>query len=394
MVARYRSVLSVPGFVRVFSTALIGRLPQGMTSLAILLLVRTHTGSYAAAGVAVGAYDLATAAGAPLLGRLVDRFGRSHVLPPVAVTQGLMLVALVLAAQRGAGAVILIVLSAAAGALMPPIAPSMRALLRDIVSDPEVRETAYTLESVVQELVWVTGPLLVAAVIAFAEPTAAVLLSSVICISGTALFVSSPAAHGRGTRTARRGRSPVLAIAELRSLLGPIFLNGLALGAISVGLPALALHAGSRPATGLLLAVWSLGSMAGGLWYGARTWRMPLSNRYRALLVAGVVCMAPLIAARTIPEGVVGAVLAGLCIAPVFSCQYALVGRAVPAGVETEAFTWVSSALIGGLAAGSALGGAAVAAGGVSAPFALGVAAMGLAALSAVRMPRAEQQLA
>jgi hypothetical protein len=277
---------------------------------------------------------------------------------------------------------------------MPPIAPSMRALLRDIVSDPEVRETAYTVESVVQELVWVTGPLLVAAVIAFAAPTAAVLLSSAICISGTALFVSSPAAHGRGTGAVRTARSPVLAIAELRALLGPIFLNGLALGAISVGLPALALHAGSRPATGLLLAVWSLGSMAGGLWYGARTWRMPLSTRYRTLLLTGVLCMAPLIAARTVPEGVVGAVLAGLCIAPVFSCQYALVGRAVPAGVETEAFTWVSSALIGGLAAGSALGGAVVSAGGVSAPFALGVAAMGLAALSAVRMRTAEQQLA
>src|ERR1700729_3258795 len=106
MVARYRSVLSVPGCARLLGTALIARLPQGMTSLAILLLVRAHTGSYAAAGVAVGAYDFATAGGAPLLGRLVDRFGRARVLAPVAGVQGLMLVALVLAAARGAGAVI------------------------------------------------------------------------------------------------------------------------------------------------------------------------------------------------------------------------------------------------------------------------------------------------
>jgi MFS family permease len=393
MVARYRSVLLVPGFIRVFGTALIGRLPQGMTSLAILLLVRIHTGSYAAAGIAVGAYDGLTAAGAPLLGRLVDRFGRARVLLPVAVTQGAVMVGLVLAAHAGAGAVVLIALSGVAGALMPPIAPSMRALLRDIVADPDVRETAYTLESVVQELVWVSGPLVVAAVITFAAPTAAVLLSSAICIAGTTLFVSSPAARGRGSRTARGARSPVLAIAELRALLGPIFLNGLALGSISVGLPALALHAGSRPATGLLLALWSLGSMTGGLWYGARTWRMSLATRYRTLLLGSVVCVSPLIAARTIPEGVAGALIAGLCIAPVFSCQYALVGRSVPEGVETEAFTWVSSALIGGLACGSALGGAAVSAG-VSAPFALGVAAMGLAALSAVRMRRPEEQLA
>jgi MFS family permease len=386
MVARYRSVLSVPGFIRVFATALIARLPQAMTSLAILLLVRAHTGSYAAAGIAVGAYDFATAGGAPLLGRLVDRFGRARVLPPVAGTQGVILVVLVVAAHRGAGAVALILLSAAAGTLMPPIAPSMRALLRDIVPDPDVRETAYTLESVIQELVWVTGPLLVAAVITFAAPTAAVLISSGICITGTALFVSSPAAHGRGSRTARRGRSPVLAIAELRALLGPIFLNGLALGAISVGLPALALHAGSRPDTGLLLALWSLGSMAGGLWYGARTWQMPLATRYRTLLVTGVVCMAPLIAVRTIPEGIVGALLAGLCIAPVFSCQYALVGRSVTRGSETEAFTWVAAALMGGLAAGSALSGVLIGGIGVSAPFVAACAAMGVSALAAVRV--------
>ena len=265
-----------------------------------------------------------------------------------------------MAAHAGAGAVPLVALSALAGGLWPPIAPSVRALLRDLVTDAKVRETAYALESVVQELVWITGPLVVAGVIAFASPGTAVLLSGTVSICGTLLFVSSPAALGRGSRGARQGRAPVLAIPELRTMLGPIFLNGLAIGAIGVGLPALALHAGSRPASGILLALWSVGSITGGLWYGSREWHASLTARYRALLWTGVICMAPLIAARTIPEGLVGAVLAGLVIAPVFSCQYALVGRAVPSGVETEAFTWVSSALVGGLAAGSALGGGAV----------------------------------
>jgi MFS family permease len=392
MVARYRSVVSVPGCARVLTTALVARLPQGMTSLGILLLIRAHTGSYAAAGIAVGAYDFATAAGAPLVGRLVDRFGRRRVLGPGAALQTLVLVALVVAAHAGAGAVPLVVLSALAGALWPPIAPSVRALLRDLVRDPKVRETAYALESVVQELIWISGPLVVAGVIAFASPGTAVLFSGTVSICGTLLFVSSPAARGRGSAGARHGRARVLAIPELRAMLGPIFLNGLAIGAIAVGLPALALHAGSRPATGILLALWSVGSIAGGLWYGARDWRAPLTSRYRALLWTGVICMAPLIAARTIPEGLVGAVLAGLVIAPVFSCQYALVGRTVPSGVENEAFTWVSSALVGGLAAGSALGGAAVSDAGLSAPFVLGVMAMGLAAITALRMPAAAEQ--
>jgi MFS family permease len=392
MVARYRSVLSVPGCGRVLGTALIARLPQGMTSLGILLMIRAHTGSYTTAGIAVGAYDFSTAAGAPLVGRLVDRFGRRRVLGPGAALQTLVLVALVAVAQAGAGAAPLVALSALAGGLWPPIAPSVRALLRDLVRDAKVRETAYALESVVQELVWIAGPLVVAGVIAFASPATAVLLSGAVSVCGTLLFVSSPAAHGRGSRGARHVRVPVLAIPELRAMLGPISLNGVAIGAIAVGLPALALHAGSRPASGLMLALWSVGSIAGGLWYGSRDWQASLTARYRALLWTGVICMAPLTAARTIPEGLVGALLAGLVIAPVFSCQYTLVGRTVPAGVENEAFTWVSSALVGGLAAGSAVGGAAVSAAGVGAPFVLGVMAMGLAALSALRMPVAAEQ--
>jgi len=175
----------------------------------------------------------------------------------------------------------------------------------------------------------------------------------------------------------------VLAIPELRALLGPVRLTGVALGAIEVGLPALALHAGSRPASGLLLALWSVGSMTGGLWYGSRAWRVSLGARYRTLLMLAVLCTAPLIVARTIPEGMLCSLPAGLTIAPVFSCQYALIGRSVTPGNETEAFTWVAAALIVGLAVGSALGGGLVAAAGVSAPFAVACLASGLAALSA-----------
>jgi MFS family permease len=162
-------------------------------------------------------------------------------------------------------------------------------------------------------------------------------------------------------------------------------LMGTALGAIDVGLPSLALHAGSRPSSGLLLALWSLGSLTGGLWYGSRSWRAPLSYRYRMLTIATFVSSAPLIGARTIPEGMIGAVLAGLTIAPAFSCLYALIGRVATTGSETEAFTWAASSLIVGLSIGSALSGAAIDAAGVSGPFLLSTVAAALTALLAVR---------
>ena len=384
MVERYRAVLSSPGCARVFATALIGRLPQGMLSLAILLLVRSRTGSYAAAGIAVGAYALSSAACAPIQGRLVDRFGRVRVLAPAALLQGAALVALV--AAGAAPAPLLILLAALAGGLLPSLAPTVRALLRELLTDPTLRETAYSLESVVQELIWITGPLVVALVIAFTSPAGAVLLSAGICIVGTLLFLSTPVVRHSGPRRTTGERVPVLEIPAVRSLLGPIALMGTSLGAIEVGLPSLALHAGSRPSAGLLLAMWSVGSLTGGLWFGSRSWRASLSTRYRMLLLAAVLCTAPLIAARTIPEGTVGALLAGLTIAPVFSCQYSLIGHAVTPGVETEAFTWAAAALIAGLAAGSALGGALISAAGVSAPFILACGVSALAALTAVRV--------
>jgi predicted MFS family arabinose efflux permease len=163
-------------------------------------------------------------------------------------------------------------------------------------------------------------------------------------------------------------------------MLGPVALMGMGLGATEVGLPSLALHAGSRPSTGLLLALWSVGSITGGLWYGARSWRSPLASRYRVLLVLLVFCTAPLVAAHSVAAGAVCSVLAGLAIAPLFSCQYALIGRAARAGAETEAFTWSTGALVGGAAAGSAAGGALIGPVGVGAPFVLACAAAVLAA--------------
>lgn len=394
MLQPYRSVLSVAGVPRLFASALLGRLPQGMSSLAILLLVRAATHSYAAAGLAVGAYALASAAFSPVQGRLIDRVGRSRVLLPVAMGQAVVLAALVLVAHSGAGAGALVLLSGLAGALMPSIAPTVRALLREVIQEPATRESAYALESVAQEIIWILGPFLVALMVAVTSPSVALLVLGVICVTGTFLFVRSPLARNRSDTHEHRERVSALSSGPLRTLLGPIALMGFALGAIEVGLPSLALHAGSRAASGLLLAVWSLGSMLGGLWFGSRTWRSSLPTRYRALFIAAIALTSPLILARSIPEGVFGALLAGLTIAPLFSTQYSMVSRAVTRGTETEAFTWVTAALVTGIAAGSAAGGGVISSGGVGAPFVLGVAATLLGALVALASRRRVTPLA
>src|SRR5579864_8606237 len=384
----FRSVLALPGSPRLFASALIGRLPQGTAPLAILVLVRSETRSYAAAGIAVGAFTLATAAIAPVQGRLVDRLGRMRVLLPSGIAQGVALIGLVTLARSHASAAVLALTAGVAGALLPPIAASVRALLGEVFDDPAMRERAYALESVAQELVWITGPLLVAILIGVTSPSGALVVVAGVCIAGAAAFVRTPLARDRAAPPGGHERTAALANRALRVILAPVALTGMSLGAVEVGLPSLALHAGSRWASGLLLALFSAGSLAGGLWFGARSWRAPLATRYRTLLLGGVVLTAPLIAARSVPAGALCSLLAGVTTAPMFSCQYALVSRTVTRGSQTEAFTWVAAALVSGLGAGSAAGGAVIGPGGVGAPFALACLAGATAALLALRVSR------
>src|SRR5437588_8353865 len=110
LIGRYRRFLSLPGTTRLLVSSLAGRMPLGMTSLAVLLLVHEHTRSFATAGIAVGAYTLMSASTTPIQGRLVDRIGGPPVLVGFAIAQAVGLAALVAAAQLGAASAPLVAL--------------------------------------------------------------------------------------------------------------------------------------------------------------------------------------------------------------------------------------------------------------------------------------------
>lgn len=386
MTGDYRAVLAKPGAARLLGTALLGRMPQGMSSLAVLLLVRAATHSYAAAGAAVGAGALASAVCGPMLGRLIDRVGRRPVVGPVAGLQACVYLGLALAARDRAPDGLLILGAGMAGGLVPPIAPVVRTALRGLYTEPRQRETAYSMDAIAQETIWIVGPLIATLVITVASPVIAVAMLGAVGVAGTALFLSSPLL-AREQHQARHDSSRAAALSnrDLRWLLAPVALMGFGLGAVEVGLPSLALHDGSRAASGLLLALWSLGSMAGGLRYGARGHASSLGSRYAVLLLANCVFTLPLLLAGSIVLAGLCSFVAGLAVAPVFSCQYSLIGHTMVPGGEHEAFGWALSALVSGVAAGSALAGAVIGSVGVRGPFMLAVLAAALAALAALR---------
>jgi MFS family permease len=396
VIARYRALFTVPGFTRLLASSLLGRLPAGMFSLAILLFVHARTGSFLDAGVAVGAFTLAGALVGPMLGALVDRVGQTWVLLGAAAAQSALLVALVLVgteAPARAPVASIVGVAALAGAALPPIAGCTRALWSE-VADGEALQTVYAFDATVQELIWTVGPLLVGSVAGLVSPTAAVLLCAAIVLCGTLFFATSPLSRGWRGAPRERSRESALASPGLRTLLGSVALAGVVIGAIEVGLPALAVQQGARWSAGPLMAAFSVGSMAGGLaysvWIGSRP-SSSVARRYAAILLAMTVAVAPLIAAPALTAAFVLAWVAGLGIAPMMSCQFSLVGALAPTGTTTEAFTWHRAATIAGMAGGSALGGSLIDAHGAGGAFALGCAGVALACvLAALRRRRIE----
>ena len=387
MIARYRALFSTPGVGRLLVSSVVGRLPSGMFSLAILLFVHGSTDSFLAAGVAVGAFSLAGALIGPLLGAQVDRHGQTRVLLGAALAQAGLLVALVLIGVENPAhppVAAIVALAALAGGALPPIGGCVRALWSEVAHGEEL-QTAYALDATTQETIWTLGPLLVGVTAGFISPAAAVLLCAALTVAGAFYFATSKLSRGwRADRRERTRGSALRASPNLRMMLYTVVLAGVVIGAVEVGLPAQAVQQGARWSSGPLLALFSLGSMIGGLIYSARGWALEIGRRYSAILIAMAIAVAPLIVVHALAPVFALSVLAGLCLAPMISCQFSLVGALAPEGTVTEAFTWHRAATVAGMAGGSALGGSLIDAHGPGGAFALGCVGVAAAAALAV----------
>jgi MFS family permease len=381
--ARYGAVLRGQGTATPLVASLVGRLSLGTTSLALLLLVRDTSGSYATAGIVSGAYALSFGVIGPAVARRADRSGPVPALRLTALAHPVLLVAAVVVASADAPLAALLVPTVLAGATVPPLGPVMRALWAAVL-DSRALPAAYSLESVVVELCFVLGPLLVSVLTLLSGPAAPVLASAVLAGVG-ALWLSCTA-RVRSVRPHEQRaerRTSALSSAAVRALLLTVVGVGASFGAVEVAVPAFVEQTGGRPsAAGLLLAVWSAGSIVGGLVYGGLHLRAPHRSQLPVLVTALAVGTAlPLLA--TGPTSMAVALFCfGLTIAPFSACNSVLLGQAAPTGTVTEAFAWSTSSIFGGAALASGLAGALVESSGPAAAL-LATAGAGLLAAAA-----------
>lgn len=388
--ARYSALLGQPALRSAIFASVLGRLPIGITGLAILMLVQDVTGSFGKGGAVAASYVAGLASCAPLLGRLIDRHGPRATLLACAFAFPAALAALVatLSAQ-GASAPggLVFLLAALAGACFPPITVCMRTFFKQRLQEEALLSTAYSLESVLIETIFILGPMLVAVFVALASPAAAVLFAAACGCSGTLLFQRARAL--RQWRIEPRGGGGLfgpLAERGFVPLLLVILCYACAFGLVEIGATAYASEIGSPALAGVLLGAMSVGSATGGLVYGSRHWRLPLARQFSLMLAVMGLGVAPL--ALLAPLWAFGpwCLAAGIAMSPALIVQSMLVAKHSRPEHSTEAFTWSATGLLAGIGAGLTAGGALLEVAKSPAVFAAASALAIAAALLALRL--------
>ncbi len=356
--ARYATLLERPELRRTIIASVIGRLPIGVLGLAILLATQAARGSFGLAGAVAACYLAGLAAMAPVLGRIIDRTGPVRTLFVAAILFPLTLVALVLALHFDAPLWTAFVLAALAGASFPPITVCLRTFLRQRLVEEAQLAAAYSLESVLIETIFIVGPMLVALFAAYLSAGAAILFAAGCGLIGTLLFLRSPAiAQWRIEKRSAPSIVGPLAVRGFVPLLAVILAYSGAFGLLEIGVTAYAAESGMPALAGLILGLMSVGSAAGGLAYGSRSWRLQLPQQFALMLLlmgAGIAALA--LIGNAIVFTLLG-VAAGIVMAPALIIQSMLVARTAPPQYATEAFTWSTSCLLTGVGVGLAVGG-------------------------------------
>jgi MFS family permease len=378
----YRAVFTTPGAKAFSAAGLVGRMPLSMLGIGIVTMVSQVTGRYGLAGALSAALALSGAACGPQVSRLVDRYGQRRVLRPVTAVTVAAVAGLLLCVRSGAPDWTLFACVVGAG-----LTPSMGAMVRARWSEihrgsPELLHTAYSVESVVDEIVFIVGPILSIGLctVWFAEagPLLAACFLGIGVLLLTAQRATEPAphphAHLAGGSALRARGMPVLA--------GVFVGTGTIFGAIDVTTVAFADERGHKALASLVLASYALGSCLAGLVFGLVRPRGTVAGRFRWGITAMAVSMILPLLAGNLVFLALALFVSGTTIAPTMVTAMGLVEQLVPRGRLTEGITWTSTGLAVGVAAGAALAGRLIDARGASAAFA--VPAVAAAAAAAV----------
>ncbi len=347
-VAAYGDLLRTPGVLRIIAAQLTARFPNGMTSLALLLHIEHLTGSYGLAGLVLAASSIGQAVSGPVTSRWMGRWGMRRVLT---LTTAVCAVALLIIALVPMAFPAYLVLGAIAGMSTPPVQSAARTIYPKLVNSRQLTPL-YSLDASLQEIIWIIAPVLITFVATQIGTWEALLVIVAILVGGGAWFIMSPeVGRVRIPRSKRRfGKVLTRPTVLLATVIGFLLIGACA--AVEAGVVATFGDHGLE--AGLVLAVFSVGSLAGGLAFG----NIPIGRwaMARRMLIVAVGLTLTIASLNVWWLG--GTLLvAGVGIAPVLAVLFAMTSASVKFSDTAEAYGWIGTGQLIGSATGSAVAG-------------------------------------
>ncbi|MQT59660.1 MFS transporter [Pseudomonas sp. FSL R10-0399] len=352
----YREIFSAPGSKAFCAAGLIARMPISMAGIGIITMLSQLHGSYWLAGAVAATFALAMALLAPQISRAVDRYGQRRILPGVAAVGVCAMLALLLCSYLNAPDWTLFVCAALAGC-MPSMPAMVRARWSELYRGSPKLHTAFSFESVLDEVCFIIGPPISVGLSVALFPQAGPLAAAILLAVGVTAFVmqhkTEPPVHPRtlenDVTVLRQGAVLVLMMA----LIG----LGTIVGTVDVVSVAFAQHQGEPAAASIVLSVYALGSCLAGLVFGSLKLNMPLPRLFLLGALATAITMVPLMWANSIITLAAAMFIAGLFFAPTLITAMALVENIVAPAKLTEGLTWMITGLGMGVALGAVVGG-------------------------------------
>lgn len=396
----YRQVLQRPGVLPVLVLGFFARIPFASLGLLLTLhCVMTLGRSYLEAGIIVTVSTLGTAIANPWRGRLVDTKGLRRAVLPSILIQSTTLIAAAFVPFSA-----LIGLAFLGGLFGLPVWSVMRTSL-SVLIPPQQRRTAFALDSVGTELVFMIGPAAITvAAISAGTTLSLVVVGVLVALAGIGLFIVNPptrseqlvlpvklpkpleaaeaamlAQHDalgekRLAEDLATGQIPVVeadaptervtARSALLTAGGMTILLAMGIGSLIFTATDLSIVAmldaqGRTGAIAVVMSLWAAGSLVGGLVYGAMTRAVP---PLWVLLGLGTLSLPVAIAGTTgsLLALALTVMLAGVCVAPIITATSESISHRVPEEVRGEAMGWHGTSLTVGAAAGSPVIGAVI----------------------------------
>ncbi|MFJ1809616.1 MULTISPECIES: MFS transporter [unclassified Streptomyces] len=356
MPSPYHALFAAPGSKEFSAAGFLGRMPLSMMGIGVVTMVSQLTGRYGLAGALSATIALAAAAFGPQISRLVDVHGQRRVLRPATLVALAAAAGLLLAAHFEWPDWVLFVCAAGIGSV-PSLGAMIRARWAAVYRGTPQLHTAYSFESVVDEVCFIFGPIISIGLSTAWFPEAGPLLAACFLAVGvfwlTAQRATEPVPHPRG----QRGDGSALRSPGLQVLVATFVATGTIFGAVDVVTVAFADEQGHKGAASVVLALYAAGSCVAGLVFGLlRPEGAPERRWLLGVFMMGV-SMIPLLLVGNLPFLAVALFFAGLAIAPTMITTMSLIEEHVPRAQLTEGMTWISTGLAVGVALGSSLAG-------------------------------------